>query len=206
MLPTVFVSYSGRDAADKSFAKHLLARLDEQPLQPWIFERLGDEVPPEHHDRCHTMRGVDITNSMSPAHRLFEVAPEVTGPLTTIGIGDGGNEIGMGSIPWEELRRRLPGEPAPLVPCRIATDWTIVAGTSNWGAAALAAAVAVLRGQKELLRSFDRDQQHAVLQAMVALGPAVDGITRQPEATVDGLPFLTYIQPWEGIRRLLGFA
>ena len=118
--------------------------------------------------------------------------------------------VAPGALMWADVvgadGEALPqNEPAPLVPCRIATDWTIVAGTSNWGAAALAAAVAVLRRQTDLLRSFDGDQQHAVLQAMVALGPAVDGITRQPEATVDGLPFLTYIQPWEGIRRLLGF-
>src|SRR5262245_15557462 len=32
------------------------------------------EVPPEHHDRCHTMRGRDITAHMAPAHRLFEHA------------------------------------------------------------------------------------------------------------------------------------
>ncbi|QDU43702.1 hypothetical protein Mal52_21780 [Symmachiella dynata] len=35
-------------------------------------------------------------------------------------------------------------------------------------------------------------------------GPAVDGVTRRQEPTVDGLPFLTYIQPLEGIRQLLG--
>jgi hypothetical protein len=39
---------------------------------------------------------------------------------------------------------------------------------------------------------------------MVAAGPAVDGVTRKREATIDGLPFETYIQPWDGIRRLLG--
>jgi hypothetical protein len=39
---------------------------------------------------------------------------------------------------------------------------------------------------------------------MVAEGPAIDGMTRRREATVDGLPFATYIQSWLGIRRLLG--
>ena len=64
----------------------------------------------------------------------------------TIGIGDGGNEIGMGTVPWEELVRRLPRKEASAIPCRIATDWNIIAGTSNWGAFALAAAVALLAG------------------------------------------------------------
>ena len=44
-LKSVFVSYSGRLDADKDFAKRLLARLSEQPLEPWIFERRGSEVP-----------------------------------------------------------------------------------------------------------------------------------------------------------------
>src|SRR5205823_13526068 len=37
-------------------------------------EQFLNEVPAEHHDRCHTMRGRDITTNMSPAHRLFEIA------------------------------------------------------------------------------------------------------------------------------------
>jgi hypothetical protein len=34
----------------------------------------------------------------------------------------------------------------------------------------------------------------------------VDGVTRRREPTVDGLPFLTYIQPWAAIRAKLGLA
>ena len=33
---------------------------------------------------------------------------------------------------------------------------------------------------------------------------AVDGVTRLAEPTVDGLPFATYIQPWDSMRQLLG--
>ena len=40
--------------------------------------------------------------------------------------------------------------------------------------------------------------------AMVERGPAVDGISRKRQPTVDGIPFLTYMQPLEGIRRVLG--
>ncbi len=39
---------------------------------------------------------------------------------------------------------------------------------------------------------------------MVATGPAVDGVTRRREATVDGLMFGNYIQPWAAIRAKLG--
>ena len=55
------------------------------------------------------MRGRDVTAYMSPAHLLF--VPEVKAwrpDVKTIGIGDGGNEIGMGKIPWDVIRRNIP--------------------------------------------------------------------------------------------------
>lgn len=163
------------------------------------------QVAVESHNRCHNMRGEIIDDHCADLHRLFEEGREYNPRLKTIGIGDGSNEIGMGSILWDDLVRRLPGDRAPHIPCRIATDWTIVAGTSNWGGYALAAATLLLRGRTEFLQSWDADRELHVIEQMVANGRAVDGITGRQEPTVDGLPFLTYIQPWEGMRRLLGF-
>jgi hypothetical protein len=161
------------------------------------FDRL---VPPEEWNHCYNMRGMNLDDSTAPLHRLFELAHERQS-VKTIGIGDGGNEIGMGSIPWQELRQRLTSDAAARIPCRIATDWTILAGVSNWGGMALAAATLYLRSRSQILQPWTTEQQLELLQRMVTEGPAVDGITRLPEATVDGLPFLTYIQPWLGIRR-----
>ena len=174
-------------------------RSGEVPLQRFI-----DRVPAAQRDCCHNMRGENIGRFTGNLHRLFEEIAEVQPEVKTIGIGDGANEIGMGTVPWEELERRLSGEHAARVPCRIAADWNIVAGTSNWGGYALAAAAALLRDQVDSLAAFDSSQQQMVLEAMVAHGPAVDGVTRRREPTVDGLPFLTYIQPWEEIRAKLG--
>lgn len=159
--------------------------------------------PLQHRNHCHNMRGEAIDEYSAQMHRLFEEATRWCPDARTIGIGDGANEIGMGAVPWEELERRLSGEQSGRVPCRIACDWNIVAGTSNWGGYALAAAVLHLRGQAEFLEPFTSDQQRRVLEAMIEHGPAVDGVTRRREATVDGLPFMTYIQPWEGMRRVL---
>lgn len=161
-------------------------------------------VPAENRGRCHNMRGEIIDEQTADMHRLFEELAGYRPQAKTIGIGDGGNEIGMGSIPWEMLVQRLEGQHASRIPCRIATDWNIVAGTSNWGGYALAAAVLLLRDQQHRLADWGRAHQQAVLEHMVEAGPAVDGVTRRCEATVDGLPFETYIQPWDGIRRLLG--
>jgi hypothetical protein len=159
-------------------------------------------VAPEHHNRCHNMRGVCIDAHTAPLHLLFERLPDWHPSAHTIGIGDGGNEIGMGSIPWHELRRRLSGDHAGRVPCRIACDFHLVAGTSNWGAMALAAGVCLRRDRRDLLASWTTARHQQWLQHLVDNGPAVDGVTGRREATVDGLPFLTYIQPWEGILRL----
>ncbi len=174
------------------------SRVGADPLPPF-----AGKVPAEHHDCCHNMRGENIDQFAGDVHRLFEECASARPSIKTIGIGDGANEIGMGSAAWEDLERRLSGEQSGRVPCRIATDWNIVAGTSNWGGYALAAAVALLRGNVQAVAPFDAAHQERVLQDMVERGPAVDGVTRRREPTVDGLPFLTYIQPWEAIREKL---
>ncbi|MCA9297150.1 MAG: DUF4392 domain-containing protein [Phycisphaerales bacterium] len=161
-------------------------------------------VPEASRDRCHNMRARVIDEWTGDLHRLFELAGAAGHPVSTIGIGDGGNEIGMGVVPWEELAARLNREGDALVPCRIATDWTIVAGTSNWGAEALAASVCVHRRQFDPLRPWTIARMEAALERIVSEGPAVDGITGLREATVDGLPFITYVQPWLSIRQRLG--
>jgi hypothetical protein len=79
-----------------------------------------------------------------------------------------------------------------------------VAGTSNWGAIALAAATLLWRGQWPLLARYDAESERRAIEEMVHHGPAVDGVTRRQEATVDGLPLLTYLQPWLGMRAVMG--
>lgn len=161
------------------------------------------KVPQDHFDRCHNMRGEIIDEFTAPLHQLFEQLSEYFPEAKTIGVGDGGNEIGMGAVSWEDLDRRINSDHSGLIPCRIATDWNIVAGTSNWGASALAAAVALLNHQTDVLFDWRREEQQTVLESIVREANAVDGVTKQREPTVDGLPFLTYMQPWEGILKLL---
>ncbi len=187
-----------------SHASESLAR--QKRVGPAPVDRFLEKVPREYHNHCHNMRGQNIDLYSGDVHVLFEEATAEMPAIKTIGIGDGANEIGMGVVPWEELERRLTGEQSGRVPCRIATQWNIVAGTSNWGAYALAAGVALVRGQISAVAPFDVRQQQMVLEHMVEHGPAVDGVTRRREATVDGLPYLTYIQPWAAIRERLGLA
>jgi D-glutamate cyclase len=188
-------------------ATHLVAleRVGPSHTEQSVQRQLGDgdglidfqnEVPEEDRDRCHTMRGVDITAKTSPLHLLFEVAPAVPG-LTTVGIGDGGNEIGMGKIPWDVIRGNIPG--GAKVACRVPTDHLIVAGISNWGAYGLAAGVWPLKGKRPPPGLFDPDRERELLQLMIERGPLVDGVTGLQAATVDGLAFELYAKALEQI-------
>jgi hypothetical protein len=156
-------------------------------------ERYWELAPTEHHDRCHTMRGRDITMHTSPAHRLFEEVKRQRLPVTTIGIGDGGNEIGMGKVSWDAIRRNIPN--GGLVACRVPTDHLIVCGISNWGAYGLAAGVRLLRGAAPDPVLFDVERERAVLQTMVERGPLVDGMSGRPSMSVDGFAFERYAEP-----------
>jgi hypothetical protein len=165
---------------------------DERKGVPALTHLLAIErVGPNLQDRCHTMRGRDITDLMSPAHRLF--LPSFSGKatnITTIGIGDGGNEIGMGKIPRDVIERNIPN--GALIACRIHTDHLIVCGVSNWGGYALAAGVGILRGKTLDPSLFDSAREREILKIMVDEGPLVDGVTGKPNASVDGLTWDQY--------------
>ncbi len=167
------------------------------------FER---RVPPAHQDHCHNMRGEIIDRLTAPLHRIFDLAAMLPSRPVTTGVGDGGNEIGMGALRWEDISSRLKGPQADWLPCRIATDGLILAGVSNWGGQALAAATALLAGRPEPALHWTPERQIHVLQRLVNEGPAVDGATRQREATVDGLSMDLYLEPWSAIERALRSA
>jgi len=98
----------------------------------------------------------------------------------TVGIGDGGNEIGMGAA-----RARIARIDA--LRARIATvvrvDHLVVAGVSNWGGYGVVAALGRLTGQ-DLLHTPEVERR--LIAACVAVG-ACDGVTRRREPTVDSL-------------------
>lgn len=161
------------------------------------------EALPGQLGRCFSMRGRDLTDLTRPAHLLFETPRHVeTGGLTTIGIGDGGNEIGMGRVPWETIRRNI--ALGGLVACRVRTDALIVAGVSNWGAWALAAGVGLLRGAAFDPELFDPEMERRLLEVMVEAGPLIDGVTLERGLSVDGLPFEQYAEPLRQIGAIVG--
>jgi hypothetical protein len=173
---------------------------------PAPLETFEQAVPPAHRGRCHNMRGVAIDHVTAPAHLLFDAIATGNLPVSTIGVGDGGNEIGMGSIPWETLTRAIASGPADRIVCRVATRWTLIAGVSDWGGYALGLAAAALRASGPLAADWDCEGQRVLIGSLVAGTDAVDGVTRLRESTVDGLPLDTYLQPLAAMRQALGYA
>jgi hypothetical protein len=158
--------------------------------------RSGDGNP-------RNMRGEDIGSYTAPLDELF-----TAGPWRTIAVGDGGNEIGMGAIPRLLIARHIAhGE---TIACVTPARHLIVAGVSNWGAYALIGALAALREdwRTAMVACLDETLDRAVLEAMIEHGPAVDGVSRLREPTVDNLDITTHHRILRKIRTLVeqGYA
>ena len=143
------------------------------------------------------MRGLDISSYTAPLDELF-----AAGPWETIAVGDGGNEIGMGSLPGELIAQHV--EHGETIACVTPACHLIVAGVSNWGAYGLLAALAVLREdwRKQMLDCLDEARDKAVLEATVVRGPAVDGVSRLRAMTVDNLALAIHHKKLREIRAL----
>lgn len=142
-----------------------------KPLVHIAIERLGQNAE----GRYVNSRGVDIKEFTAPLDVLFRLGQE-SGALT-IGIGDGGNEIGMGSFK-EALENK---EYFPDY-CVIACDYPIIASVSNWGGYGFIAELERVL-HVELLPDFEEVDSY--LNYIVAHG-SVDGIKRESVRSVDG--------------------
>jgi hypothetical protein len=151
----------------------------------------GDGVP-------RNMRGLDISAHTAPLDELF-----AAGPWETIAVGDGGNEIGMGSLPRDLIAQHI--EHGVTIACVTPARHLIVAGVSNWGAYALLGALAVLREdwRAKLLACLDEQLDKAILEATIEHGPAVDGVSRLRTLTVDNLGIAIHHEKLREIRRLV---
>ncbi len=119
--------------------------------------------------------GIDITGFNARTDFLF------CGHTASIGIGDGGNEIGMGNVRALMTAGGLPGDDTL---CATGTTDLVIASCSNWGAYGLTAALSLMTG-KNLLP--DAGEARERLRRIVAAG-AVDGMSSESREWVDGRP------------------
>jgi hypothetical protein len=128
----------------------------------------------------HNMLGQDYSEGRARIDYLVEEATRRGIP--TVGVGDGGNEIGMGAI-IDAVREHVPhGE---ILCAKLPTDVLLPAGVSNWGCYAIQAALAMLTGRPELAHTATLEKH--LIEAAAAAG-LVDGNTGKCEATVDAMP------------------
>lgn len=158
-FPVTGVEESKRHASD------LLEKL--QPDLLISIERCGRN----RNDEYLNMRGRSITENTARVDYLFD------GSVPSVGIGDGGNEIGMGNlvnvIPSVDS---LPDDPAIS-----RVDRLVIASVSNWGGYGLVTAISRLVGRNLLPTA---DSESSMVQGMVEAG-AVDGTTGDAVPTVD---------------------
>lgn len=150
-----------------------------------------------------TMKGRNLWDVCrdSPVDELF-IQAHKSGKIATIGIGDGGNEIGMGKVHQRVIDHIGNG---PQIASSVFTDQLITAGVSNWGGSALAAALFVLhrcplhsqyvrRGIEqgaavsfeEALNTVEKEEE--VLSYLNEIG-VCDGISKEKKMSVDDQPF-----------------
>lgn len=99
----------------------------------------------------------------------------------TIGIGDGGNEIGFGKV-YDKAREILPyGDTIVTV---VATEYLYPVAISNWGAYALAAGLAMGAERSDL--TVTPEEERAMLEKAMELD-CRDGGTGRADFAVDGV-------------------
>ena len=114
------------------------------------------------------MRGISIDNVNGAVDEVLIQA--YNRDIPTFGVGDGGNEAGMGGRP--NIPPALNCKPMAAVPT---AKHQITSWNSNLGAEALGAAVLQLHGKLDKLHT--PEQQRAMIEATMRAG-AVDGVTR----------------------------
>ena len=137
------------------------------------------------------MRGESITHLVSALDEAFLQAPALS--IATVGVGDGGNEVGMGRV-RERVAAAVPrgAEIASVVP----VDHLVVTGVSTWGAWGLVAGLSRV-ARRDLLPS--RAQVREAMIALLAAG-ACDGVSARAEDTIDGLPLDASLGVLEALR------
>src|SRR4030042_1498419 len=159
-------------------------------------------LPPLIRNQCFNSRLEDTTRFTGKTHFLLEFAKRLGLPVQSIGIGDRGNEIGAGRIPWEVFKENATTHREAIFSCRMKTDHFISCGISNWGGNALLAGVALAMGRLDIFEKVTTGEEGMVLDYLVRYGPAIDGITCRQDRSVDGIEFDDYIRVIERIKEI----
>ncbi|XP_004476122.2 D-glutamate cyclase, mitochondrial isoform X1 [Dasypus novemcinctus] len=152
----------------------------------------------------YNARKMNIKDLVDPIDDLFLAAQKIPG-ISSTGVGDGGNELGMGKVK-EAVRQHIRN--GAVIACDVGADFAIIAGVSNWGGYALACALYILNSCEVHGRSLRKASEPprapgeqswtgalpSVTKEEKMLGILVrhkvrSGVTGNVGMEVDGLPF-----------------
>jgi hypothetical protein len=175
------ISFPDEDDAARTAAERLFDDLSPSALI--AIEKIGMNEKGVYHSSL----GTDMSDGMARADHLFNMARDKG--VFTIGIGDGGNEIGYGVIHETVKKHKLYGaecrcECGAGIATTTETDVLVTAEVSNWGAYAVAAALLCMLDKPEFVH--DRSLEARVLDATARagfihlaheVGPSVDSFS-----------------------------
>ncbi len=166
-----------------SHHRESLARWNFSPLEQheWI-SRMGLGAQ----DLCFNMHGQSIHRWSASGARVFEHLAQRFPDVVTIGIWDGGNELGAGTVSPRELVQVVRAPWPHRILSRVGCRFSLVSGASNWAGYALAAHLAQQAGCLATWPGREFVAQ-LILQA-TSQGLCVDGFSRQAQPRVDGQP------------------
>jgi D-glutamate cyclase len=179
---------------DEAGAEHLAdALIGEGVTHLILVERPGTASD----GRRYSMSGLDI----SATNLAFEVFLEQN--WTTIGIGDGGNEIGMGKLPPGVTATEI--RSGELIAAASATDFLIVSTVSNWACYALLGLIGTQHeGVKQVLSKYlSAETEKRVMISAARNADIVDGIHLSPSLSVDGFELSVSASIIGQIRKIL---
>ena len=142
----------------------------------------------------HNMRGETIDDMITDS-ALFLSEARAFG-AETISIGDGGNEMGMGTY-RDVIEHFVPF--GGTICTAESADITLASGVSNWWGIGIAA-LCSLFAEKNLLPT--REEETESLRLAVAAG-SVDGCTKKNEMTVDRLDLETHLGILDSVNDIL---
>jgi hypothetical protein len=170
---------------DTAGAEKAAAALADQihPAACLAIERPGANLKGQY----HFAMGLNVTADIAPLDALYR---EVAGRgALTVGVGDFGNELGMGAI-YDVIRAETPAGAdcgcgcGAGTACATPAEVTVLASVSDWGAYAIAACLAYLKRDPTVLVAGD--VYHRICLDAVRSG-AIDGPTRYATPSVDGI-------------------
>lgn len=141
----------------------------------------------------HNMRGESIDDMITDSSRFLPEAKKAG--AVTVSIGDGGNEMGMGTYRSQIVAGVPHGE---TICAAESADFTLAGGVSNWWGWGIAALLSVQTG-RSLLPS--KQEETELLRHVVAAG-GVDGCTKKHALTVDNLSLSTNLSVLDSVSSL----